>query len=213
MMFDILTKEFLESISMESSLGVNLANYSMSKFKEEDLDKVVRDLRKIQLEYEWDLIRVLKPHHIAYRIKSVDSLKFKVTKYKENTRKAILCFNDLLGLRIIREEYPDLNTIPDYFQIIDLTQGKKENDDGYRAVHLYYKCSNRHYPIEIQIWKSSDENFINWSHKYCYKSEDSVIIRHLRDLYDEGKIVTENDFKREFDIISACSWCNCVLER
>lgn len=213
MMFDILTKEFLKSISLESSLGVNLANFSMSKFDEKDLNKVVEDLRKIQLEYEWELIRVLKPNNIAYRIKSVDSLKLKVNKYKENTRKAILCFNDLLGIRVVREEYLDLNTIPDYFQVIDLTQGKKENDDGYRAVHLYYKCSNRHYPIEIQIWKASDENFINWSHKYCYKSEDSNIIRHLRSLYDDGKIVTESDFKREWDIVSACSWCNRILRR
>lgn len=212
-MFDVLTEDFFKSISLESSLGVNLANYSMGKFSEEDLNKVVGDLRKIQIDFELELIKVLKPNNIAYRIKSVDSLKLKVNKYKENTRKAILCFNDLLGIRIVREEYPDLSIIPNYFQVIDLRQGKKENDDGYRAVHLYYKCSNRHYPIEIQIWKALDENFINWSHKYCYKNQNSNILSQLRNLYDKGKIMTEDDFKRKLDIILACNWCDRILGR
>lgn len=209
-MFDILTEEFLASISLESSLKVNLANYSMNKFDEKDLTKVITDLKTMQASYECELIKVLKSNHIAYRIKSVDSLKLKVKKYKENTRKDILCFNDLLGIRVMCNNYPDLSIIPDYFQVIDLTQGKKENDDGYRAIHLYYKLNNRCYPIEVQIWKHSDENFINWSHKYCYKITSPIVMKQLRNLYDMNKIITEDDFKRELDIAYACNWFNNI---
>ena len=204
-MFNILTEDFLSSISFKSSLDVNLANFSMSKFTKDDFIKVICDLKYMQRNFECLLLSNLKKNGIAYRFKSVDSVELKVHKYIENTRKAILCFNDLIGIRVICNNYPDLKSIPNYFQVVDLSNGKK-CDDGYRAVHLYYKLSNRHYPIEVQIWKASDEKFINWSHKYCYKVSDSCIIKKMRKLYDDGIIVNEDDFKRELEILIACKW-------
>ena len=40
---------------------------------------------------------------------------------------------------------------------------------------------------------------------------NSDIIRKLRNLYDNGKIITEDDFKRELDIAYACSWFNSSI--
>lgn len=108
-------------------MGVNLANYSMSKFTSDDLDLVLKDLRLIQKNFEYDLISVLKPGNINYRIKSAESVKLKILKYKETPRKAILCFNDMLGLRIVCDDYPGRDVIPAYFQVVDLTVGKEED--------------------------------------------------------------------------------------
>lgn len=201
--FNILSKDFLTSISLESSLGINLANYSMSKFNDDNLQLLLSDIEKMQ-DFECGIIQRLGNSGVGYRIKSIDSILLKINKYKVNVRKAILCFNDLIGFRVVYDTLPSVTSIPDYFQVIDLSNGKV-NDDGYKALHLYFKLSNRHYPIEIQIWEKADENFINWSHKYCYKVTDSNIIKKLREKYDNKEIQSEDDFKREFDILVACS--------
>ena len=210
-MWSILSEEFLRSISYESSLGVNLSNFSMSRFTDDDLDKVLHDLFEVQESFEYILIKALKHRGIGYRIKSPDSVSFKIRKYKENVKKARLCFNDLIGIRVVLDDYHNISEIPSYFRVVDLTNGKSE-DDGYRAIHLYYQLSNRHYPIEIQIWKKSDVDFINWCHKYCYKCKDNTVIRKLRTLFDNGKIDNEDDFVVELKVIEACNYMHSLVE-
>ena len=78
-------------------------------------------------------------------------------------------------------------------RIVDLRNGKK-NDDGYRAIHLYYQKSNYHYPIEVQIWNKKDYEFHNWMHKYSYKYLNNSEGVRLRKLFDRGLINTEQDF-------------------
>lgn len=198
-MFDVLTYEFLSKISVESSLSVNLANFSMSKFTDEDLDKIFKDLILIKKKENF-ILDYLRKSWIGFRIKSFDSVQL-------NSRKAILCFNDLIGFRVICDSLPNLNEIPDYFKVVDLSNGKVD-DDGYRGLHLYFKLSNRHYPIEVQIWSKYDAQFINWMHKYSYKHLSSEVGRRLRQLYEKGSITTESEFKQELDVILACQYFN-----
>lgn len=205
-MFDVLTYEFLSKISVESSLCVNLANFSMSKFTDEDLDKIFDDIMLIQ-EEESFILKTLVNTGIDFRIKSFDSIQLKIKKYQLNSRKAILCFNDFIGFRVICDSLPDLSEIQDYFKIIDLSNGKVD-DDGYRGLHLYFKLSNRHYPVEVQIWSKHDAQFMNWMHKYSYKHLSSEVGRRLRQLYDKGSITTESEFKQELDVILACQYFN-----
>lgn len=49
---------------------------------------------------------------------------------------------------------------------MDLRNGKEE-DDGYRPIHLYYQKDNLAYPIEIQLWCGKDYSFNIWSHQMC----------------------------------------------
>ena len=49
-------------------------------------------------------------------------------------------FNDVLGIRIIVDSYDVVDNIklPDFVKMADMRNGKA-NDDGYRAVHMYYQ--------------------------------------------------------------------------
>ena len=76
------------------------------------------------------------------------------------------CFNDVLGFRLLFEEYPD--AFPDYFRVVDLRRGKKI-DDICHAIHLYYQRDNLAYPIEVQLWGGKDYLFNLWSHRHIYK--------------------------------------------
>lgn len=65
-MFDVLTYEFLSKISVESSLSVNLANFSMSKFTDEDLDKIFKDLILIKKKENF-ILDYLRKSGIGFR--------------------------------------------------------------------------------------------------------------------------------------------------
>ena len=92
----------------------------------------------------------------------------------------------------------DINIKNDKIRHVDMSKGKK-NDDGYRGYHIYYKKSNYHYPIEVQFFTERDYIFNMWLHKYVYKYKDNSIGIKLRELYDKNIIMTEEDFKEEFN--------------
>lgn len=51
------------------------------------------------------------------------------------------CFNDILGIRIILNSYKSiLEQNLNAFKVDDMINGK-DNDDGYRGLHLYYQKS------------------------------------------------------------------------
>lgn len=100
-------------------------------------------------------------------------------------------FNDIVGLRIKVPNYRI--DFPEYYRVVDMTKGKA-NDDGYRAIHLYYKKDNFHYQVEIQLWSEEDWQFNEWTHVYGYKYLSSDILLQLRNLYDEGVIRTYQEY-------------------
>lgn len=186
----MLSQTILDSISLTSSLGKSLKTTSVRKI---NLNIVLKDVIKyidmgiteqnlIHLKYE-------------YRFKSFSSIRLKYDKYLKIGTSAYICFNDLLGIRIIVENYP--KTFPNYFRLVDLRKGKS-NDDGYRAIHLYYQRDSYSYPIEIQIWNNKDQKFNIWSHKYIYKLSDNKIGTLLRLMYDNNEIRTELEFKEKY---------------
>lgn len=73
----------------------------------------------------------------------------------------------------------------------------KTNDDGYSGLYLFYKKSNKYYPIEIQINTKHDRIMNDWLHMYVYKYEKNNVIRGelLRKRYDCGEFQNESDFK------------------
>ncbi|EDT15816.1 hypothetical protein [Clostridium perfringens] len=181
----------LDKLSYKSNLNKSLKN-TLRKFNKEDIMTELLDIREF---YEKN--QLLTTIKFDYRIKSFQSSLLKYDKYFPSTELK-KCFNDLLGFRIVIDNYNELDNISlENFRIADMRNGKA-NDDGYRGIHLYYQKSNRHYPIELQINTVKDRIFNDWLHQELYKyvSNNNIGIE-LRKKYDDGIITSLEDFKGE----------------
>lgn len=184
-----INEELLNKLSYESQLGKSLKN-TLRKFEKDDLVNEIIELKEF-----YESTDLLINVDFAYRIKSIQSCLLKYEKYFPNIE-VNKCFNDILGIRVILNEYnevleQDLNS----FKIADMINGKA-NDDGYRGIHLYYQRSNKYYPIEIQVNTKQDRRMNDWLHIYLYKYEkNNAIGKLLREKYKNGEIINENDFK------------------
>lgn len=179
----------LGSVSYETKLGKNLKN-TLRKVDRNELMEELKDYR-LFLKKRKDMLR-----DYTYRIKSIQSINLKYDRYYPS-KEINACFNDILGIRMIVDNY-DINIKNDKIRHVDMSKGKK-NDDVYRGYHIYYKKSNYHYPIEVQFFTERDYIFNMWLHKYVYKYKDNSIGIKLRELYDKNIIMTEEDFKEEFN--------------
>ncbi|MBO3319309.1 hypothetical protein [Clostridium perfringens] len=179
----------LDSVSYETKLGKNLKN-TLRKVDRNELMEELKDYR-LFLKKRKDILS-----DYTYRIKSIQSINLKYDRYYPS-KEINACFNDILGIRMIVDNY-DINIKNDKIRHVDMSKGKK-NDDGYRGYHIYYKKSNYHYPIEVQFFTERDYIFNMWLHKYIYKYKDNSIGIKLRELYDKNIIMTEEDFKEEFN--------------
>lgn len=179
----------LGSVSYETKLGKNLKN----TLRKVDRNELMEELKyyRLFLKKRKDMLR-----DYTYRIKSIQSINLKYDRYYPS-KEINACFNDILGIRMIVDNY-DINIKNDKIRHVDMSKGKK-NDDGYRGYHIYYKKSNYHYPIEVQFFTERDYIFNMWLHKYVYKYKDNSIGIKLRELYDKNIIMTEEDFKEEFN--------------
>ena len=187
-----ISKEVLDKISYESTLGQSLRQISLRK---NVLSDILADVDRYRSQYT-DI--VVQENLIGSRFKSNDSI---MRKYEKTLRAGggfKQCFNDVLGFRLYFKEYPEI--YPEYFRVVDLRKGKKI-DDGYRAVHLYYQRDNLAYPIEIQLWCAEDYQFNVWSHKLVYKYYTADIGKRLYEKYRLGSITTEEAFKYEMDML------------
>lgn len=183
-----ISKEVLDELSYESTLGQSLKQISLSQTP---LEKIIQDIGKYRANYVDILIQ---ENLIGSRFKSDDSIYRKYEKTIKSHGGFKQCFNDVLGFRLHLEEYP--TEFPEYFRVVDLRKGKKV-DDGYRAIHLYYQRDNLAYPIEIQLWCGEDFQFNVWSHRYIYKYDTAEIGKAMYELYLEGLIQNEQDFLKQ----------------
>ena len=128
-------------------------------------------------------------------------------KYERNypTVETEKVFNDILEIRMVVDDYSIVDNliVPDSVEIADMRNGKAK-DDGYRGIHIYYQKDHYHYPIEIQFVTSRDRQFNEWIHIFLYKyiSDNTIGVR-LRELYDNGIIKSEEDFRKEMRKICA----------
>jgi ppGpp synthetase/RelA/SpoT-type nucleotidyltranferase len=184
-----ISEELLGKLSFESQLGKSFKN-TLRKFKKEDLINEIIDMKEF-----YESTDLLKGVYFAYRVKSIQSCLLKFDKYYPRVE-VNKCFNDILGIRIILNNYNEvLNQDLNIFKVADMINGKA-NDDGYRGLHLYYQKSNKHYPIEIQINTKHDRIMNDWLHMYVYKYEkNNVIGELLRKRYDSAEFQKESDFK------------------
>lgn len=187
------SREILDTLSYKTSLGTSIKQLSLRKV---DIDTILQDI----MDYS-HFIRS-KDEFLFLKNKRLKSIQSAFIKYKKHIEgqgcKVSQCFNDILGIRICLEDYPD--AFPDYLRVVDIRKGKNV-DDGYRAIHLYYQKDGYHYPIEIQLWCGKDIDFNIWSHTSTYKYLDPEVGLELRKLYDEKKINTQKEFEEELKAI------------
>ncbi|MGO1369679.1 hypothetical protein [Senegalia sp. (in: firmicutes)] len=183
------SKQILYILSYKSSLKKSIKQLSLRKV---DINFIIQDIieynRFIRSKDEFLYLK-------NKRLKSIQSSLLKYNKYINGKGcKVSHCFNDILDIRVFLEEYP--NTFPEYFRVVDMREGKKD-DDGYRDIHLYYQKDAYHYPIEVQLWCGSDIKFNIWSHTSVYKYVPQEVGLKLRKLYDMGKIKTQIQFENK----------------
>lgn len=192
----MLNPDDLARWSYESTLGRSL-KHTVRKFDTDLLLEDVKDGLDHLREIQPDITRTLNdlPFFADSRVKSRQSIKKKMQRYPSGKEVRAL-FNDLLGIRIVAS-YEDVLQVTQenpHFRLVDMRSGKK-HEDGYRGLHVYYTKSNRHYPIEIQVWSPYDATLNIWLHQYVYKYESHDIGKELKLLYDRGKITTKEEFK------------------
>ena len=184
-----LSVKILDALSFESHLGIPLKK-NLHYF---DKDLLIKELIDMT---EWlDEQEVLSDIALDYRVKSLDSILFKYSRYYPDHQMRKV-FNDILGFRAFCDSYEQvLERENSQFRIADMSKGKAL-DDGYRGVHVYYQKSGRHYPIEIQFNTLFDRQLNNWIHDYLYKKNYSVEIgKRMRDDYENGIIRNEQEFR------------------
>lgn len=185
-----LSMDILNAISYKSLLGKSLKN-SLRKFDKEDLFDEVRTMIRFYRETE-----ILDEVDLDYRIKSLDSCLRKYEKFYPETQIEKV-FNDILGFRMLVDNYNTIlnSNALEGVRIVDMSKGKA-NDDGYRGVHIYFQTDHYHYPIELQANTYYDRQLNNWLHKFLYKRRYSDSVgRKLRQEYEYGKILNEQDFE------------------
>lgn len=184
-----LSIEILNELSFESHLPFSLRD---------DLGKVDKDalLNELKTYSNWlNEQELLSSVSIDYRIKSFESIETKYERYYPN-REIRKVFNDILGLRDLCDDYQEILSAQDKrVRIVDLSRGKQD-DDGYRGVHLTYRRGIQYYPIELQFNTFYDRQLNNYLHDYVYKKEyPKGIGGVLRELYEKGEIRTLDEFK------------------
>ncbi len=191
-MNDLITIDWnlLNDISYRSNLGKSLKN-TLRKFDKEELFEEIANAISYFIQNESQL-------NDEHRIKSLHSCVLKYEKHFPS-KEVEKVFNDILGIRIIIDDYSILDKMmfPEQTKIADMRYGKI-NDDGYRGIHIYYQKDHNHYPIELQFMTAHDRQFNEWLHIYLYKYVDNNKIgAALRRAYEEGLIQTEDDFREE----------------
>ncbi|MCD7872800.1 MAG: hypothetical protein LUG21_05820 [Clostridiales bacterium] len=180
-----LTIQDLDFFSYRSNLGLSLKR-NLHHF---DKDKAMQEIKQLR---NWYITNTyIENLGIDYRIKSFSSAKRKYERYPNASCSRV--FNDILEFRIICDSYDDVLKLSAEkgIRVVDMTQGK-HNDDGYRAIHVYYQKDNFHYPIEIQYNTQYDRIFNDWLHENFYKrGYDNSVGQLLRDEYEKGKTEAE----------------------
>lgn len=121
---------------------------------------------------------------LEYRIKTLERIESKLLEYYINPETTygrsslIKCINDLMGFRFIIKTNKHLDDfealIKKFFRsVVDkydvnvriLLRNISLDEISYKAIHVYIKEDNYHFPWEIQFWRKKDEINNRISHR------------------------------------------------
>lgn len=112
-----------------------------------------------------ELPDINKKAKINGRTKCIPSITDKIIRKvtNDNGEYAVNKYlNDLLGFRIIdpfyKENIDNVHSLLESYKVNGISVSHKfRENNGYKGYHVYFKVSNKTFPIEIQIWDKSDE--------------------------------------------------------
>lgn len=119
-------------------------------------------LSKKTVDLELSLKQQTADSKIYTRIKTLDSIKYKIEHYiNDKPEKGGVpickCLNDIFGIRIVQQTGSSVEQIKDFlgkkgfkFKCIDSSKGL------YKAIHVYFLNTNYDFQWELQIWKEED---------------------------------------------------------
>lgn len=120
---------------------------------------------------------LLSEFQIRTRVKTSNSIWQKKETYLSNSHQGNIpinkCFNDLLGTRIILDDFRHqdiqnlLSKLQTYSENLKCIDSSK---NGYYGTHIYFHLNNFTFPWELRVWKKSDEKSNIESHK-IYKQD------------------------------------------
>lgn len=130
---------------------------------------------------------------VSYRLKTMESFKRKWESNLTKERSLYKVCNDLLGIRVIcslsEAELSEIRAPENTFGITSRIVNyhrkcAKSVDDGYRAVHIYFR--KRSFPVEVQLWNYKDALLQGYTHDVLYKQCPACYAygRSLRDWID-----------------------------
>lgn len=174
------------------SLRKTIDSFSPTSVYSEVLDYYLEKNFEINNIEEFIKINQNSGIDISYRLKTEHSL---IKKWNKNLGKAKqlreVC-NDVIGVRFIIDGTADeiragiLNAKEkvDYtIDIIDMYDRTKAVDDGYRAIHLYFRNQPGCFPLEIQFWTFRDAILHFYTHEVIYKKKpEEESLEYSRDL-------------------------------
>lgn len=175
--------KFLYNKAYESKFNLKapLSFIDLSGLKSE-IKNVISRYNALNLDFEG----------AEHRVKTMESVEAKLDRDYDTNLRAYITLNDLLAYRVIVSSYSiNLMTLPDDVSIYVF------REHGYHAYNLYLQKTPYHYPIEIQVMTRSDYEFSKLSHDILYKQKNTAYGDTIRDMFNQGKIVTKTDLERE----------------
>lgn len=134
----------------------------------------------IEIEFEFEY----RDLDFRIRIKQMDSILNKLLHYRfekkeEGMVPIIKCLNDLLGVRIILDQFDHDNndvevTCNDKKLNMYKIEPTKNLGADYKATHIYFIGKNQYFPWELQIWNSDDSERNQHSHKQHKSKRDYI---------------------------------------
>lgn len=205
--FDI--NELHKTISEDhfSNTSYNLRNMSVkdvvisNKVSSEFLEYIDEYYEKLNLVIAYSDFDVdYKDWDGRIRLKQKESIQNKLLYYysnHEDGRIAIQkCLNDLLGFRLILDEFHSTSEEFKMFMEevktnIQLMRWYNRDRDGYIATHIYFKnMNNKYFPWELQLWNTENAISNEISHAE-HKAKREYIIWPKK--YKEGTLSRKDD--------------------
>lgn len=183
-LFDLIHKINNYNINVNfPSMKKTIRNFNPDHIYDEILDFIM--CKDDDIMALTDYLRQIETSDInaSLRIKSEQSFNSKWEKNLSKNKQLREVANDIIGIRVIAdmERQDILKNVEDIISenlnhkidMVNIYQKPKSIDDGYRAVHIYFRSNPKCFPIEIQFWNQEDALLNFYTHDIIYKKSNN----------------------------------------
>lgn len=190
-------KRLLELINSINKYNINSKFPSMKKtIRNFNPDDIYDEILDFIVEKDNDII-ILSEYlkdieneniNVSLRIKSEQSFNQKWNKNLDRSKQLREVCNDIIGIRIIADmdrkeiikNVEEIKESNDQYKIdiVNMYEKSKSIDDGYRAIHIYFRNNPKCFPIEIQICNQQDALLNFYTHDIIYKKSNNDLLSY-----------------------------------